>query len=98
MSMYSIESNKKGLEVSSCQSPTLLEFQIPNKHEEVHSSLTMDKNPSKRHSKVQEEEEDPLSYNIDEIFEAFTFNLSKKEVGRKRVRNEKQNDGTLKEI
>ena len=39
-----------------------------------------------------------MSYNIEEIFEAFTFNLVKKEVSRKRVRNEKKNDGTLKEI
>ena len=55
MSMYSIESDKKGLEVSSCRSPTLLEVQILDKHEEVHSSPTTDKNPSERHSKVQEE-------------------------------------------
>ena len=39
-----------------------------------------------------------MSYNIDEIFEAFTFNLCKKEVSRKRIRNEKQNDGTFKEV
>ena len=45
-----------------------------------------------------EEEEDPSSYNINEIFESFTFILCKKEVSRKRIRNEKQNDGTLKEI
>ena len=76
----------------------MLEFQIIDKHEEVHSSLTTDKNPSERHSQVQEEEEDPSSYNIDEIFEAFTFKLFKKEVSWKRIRNEKQNDGTLKEI
>jgi hypothetical protein len=64
MSMYNIESNRKGSEVSSHQSPTLLEVQIPDKHEEVHSSLTMDKNSLERHSQVQEEEEDPSSYNI----------------------------------
>ena len=58
----------------------------------------MEKNPSKRHSITQEEKEDPSSYNIEEIFEAFTFNLFKKEVSRKRVRNEKKNDGTLKKI
>ena len=80
MSMYNIESNRKGLEVSSCSSPTLLEVHIPDKHEEVHSSLTTDKNPSERHSQVQEEEDNPLSYYIDEIFEAFTFKLLKKEV------------------
>ena len=89
MSMYSIKSDRKGSEVSSHQSPSLLEVHIPDQHEEVHSSPTTDKNPSKRHSKVQEEEEDPSSCNINEIFEAFTFNLFKKEVSRKRVRNEK---------
>ena len=62
------------------------------------SDLTMDKNQSERHSQVQQEEEDPLNYNIDEIFETFTFNLCKKEVSRKRIRNEKQNDGTFKEV
>ena len=72
--------------------------QVPKQPEELHSSLTTNKNQSKRHSQVQQEEEDLLSYNIDEIFEAFTFNLCKKEVSRKRIRNEKQNDGTFKEV
>ena len=39
-----------------------------------------------------------MNYNIYEIFKAFTFNLCKKEVSRKRIRNEKQNDGTFKEV
>jgi hypothetical protein len=78
--MYCIESNRKGSEVSSCRSPTLIEVQIPGKHDEVHSSSTMDKNLSERHSKDQEEEEDPSSYSIDEIFESFKFNVFKKEV------------------
>jgi hypothetical protein len=99
MSLYNIESNRKDSDLSSHRSPTLLEVQNPNKHEEVHSFVTIDKNPLERHSQVQEEEEeDPSSYNIDEIIESFTFTISKKEVSRKRIRNEKQNDGTLKEI
>ena len=32
------------------------------------------------------------------MFDAFTFNLYKKEVSRKRIRSVKQNDGTMKEI
>ena len=52
--------------------------------------MTTYKALSKRHSKVQEEEEDPVSYNIGEIFEAFTFNLFKKQVSLKRIKNEKQ--------
>ena len=57
MSLYIIQSNKKDLEVSSRRSPTLVEAQIPDKPEEVHSSPTIDKNPSERHSQVQQEEE-----------------------------------------
>ena len=94
MSMYNINFDRKGLEVSSYQSPTLIEVQIPK---EFHSSPSIEKNPSERHSIIQEEE-DPSSYNIQEIFEAFTFNLCKKEVSKKRVRSEKQNDGNLNEI
>ena len=89
MSLYIIESNGKDSEVSSQITPTLVENQVPEQPEEVHSYPTMDKNQSERHSQVHQEEEDPLSYNIDEIFEAFTFNLHKREVSQKRIRNEK---------
>ena len=95
--MHSIDYDRERLEVPSYQSPTLIEVQIPDKHEQVHSSPTTDKIPSERHSKIQEEEEDPLFYNIDEIFEV-NFILFKKEVSRKRVHNENHNDGNLKEI
>jgi len=98
MSLYNIESNEKHSEVSSRRTPTMIENQVPEQLEEVHSSPTTDKNQSERHSQVQQEEEDSLSYNIDEIFEAFTFNFCRKEVSRKRIRNEKQNDGTFKEV
>ena len=43
-------------------------------------------------------EDHPSSYNIKDIFGAFTFNLHRKEVSRKRVRKVKQNDGTLEEM
>ena len=95
--MYNSYSYRESSEVSSHRSPTLIEIQISDKHEEVHSSPPTEKNPSERHSIIQEEE-DPLSYNIEKRFEAFTFSLYKKEVSRKRVHNEKQNNGTLKEI
>ena len=48
MSMYSIEFDRKGSEVSSRRSPTLIEVQILDKHEEVHSSPITDKIPSQR--------------------------------------------------
>jgi hypothetical protein len=98
MSLYNIESDKRDSKLSSRQTPTLIGTQVPEQPEEVHSSPTKDKNQFERHSQVQQEEEDPSSYNFDEIFEAFTLNLYKKEVNRKRVRSEKQNDGTVKEV
>ena len=73
----------------------MIENQGPEQLDEVHSSPKTDKNQSERHSQI---EEDQLNYDIDEVFEAFTFNLSKKEVGRKRIRNERQDDGTYKEV
>ena len=79
------------------RNPTLIKAQILENQEEVHSSPTTEKILSERHSIIQEEE-NPSSYNIEEIFEAFTFHLYKKELSQKRVRNEKQNDGTMKEI
>jgi hypothetical protein len=98
MSLYNIESNEKHSEVSSQRTPTMIENQGPEQLDEVHNSLTADKNQSERHSQIQQTEEDQLNYNIDEVFEAFTFNLSKKEVSQKWIRNEIQDDGTYKEV
>ena len=53
MSLHNIESNEKHLEVPSLRTPTMIENQVPEQLDEVHSSLTMDKNQSERHSQVQ---------------------------------------------
>ena len=45
-----------------------------------------------------QEEDHPSSYNIEEIFGAFTFNLCRKEVIWKRIRSVKQNDGNMNEM
>ena len=84
MSMYSLDSNREDSEVPSCQCPTLIEAPLPKHIEEVHSSLETEKIPSERHSIIHEEE-NPSSYNMEEIFDAFTFNLYKKEVSWKRI-------------
>ena len=97
MFMYSIDFEREDSEVPSHQSSTLIEDQIPKNQEEVHSSPTTEKILFERHLVIQEEE-NPSSYNIEEIFEAFTFNLYKKEVSWKRVWNEKHNDATMKEV
>jgi hypothetical protein len=89
VSLYNIESNEKHSEVSSRRNPTMIENQVPEQLNEVHSSPIADKNQSERHSKIQQTEEDQLNYNIDEVFKAFTFNLCKKEVSWKQIRNER---------
>ena len=76
----------------------MIENQVPEQLDEVHSSPRADKNQFERHSQIQQTKEDQLNYNIDEVFEAFTFNLCKKEVSQKWIRNERQNDGTYKEV
>ena len=42
MSMYSLDSDREDSEVPSCQYPTLIEAQLPEHQEEVHSSPTME--------------------------------------------------------
>ena len=84
MSMYSLDSDREDSKVPSRRYPTLIEDPLPEHLEEVHSCPVTEKILSERNS-VMHEEENPLSYNIEEIFEAFTFNIYKKKVSQKRV-------------
>ena len=97
--MNILDSDQEDSTMPSHRSPTLIlqDAPLPVHLEEVHSPPVTEKISSERHSVIQEEEH-PFSYNIEEIFDAFTFNLYKKEINRKRIRNEKQNDRTMKEI
>ena len=81
-----LDSDQEDSDVPSPRSPTLIlqDAPLPVHLEEVHSSPVTKKNPSERHSMIQEEEH-PSSYNIEEIFDSFTFNLYK-------------NDETMKEV
>ena len=55
MSMYSLDYDREYSEVPSHRTPTLIEAQLPKNQEEVHSSPTIEKIPSERHSVIQEE-------------------------------------------
>jgi hypothetical protein len=80
--MYNLDLDKEDSKVPSHRSPTLIEDPLLEHLEGVHSSLVTKKIPSERHSLIHEEE-NPSSYIMEEIFNAFTFNLYKKEVRRK---------------
>ena len=58
MSLYNIESNEKHSEVSSQRTPTMIENHVPKQLDELHSSPTVDKIQSERHSQIQQGEED----------------------------------------
>ena len=76
MFMYNINLNKEDSDVPTHRSPTIIlhNTPLPMHLEEVHSSPIMENIPSERHSMIQEEDH-PFSYNIEEIFDAFTFNI-----------------------
>ena len=65
--------------------------------DEVDSSHIVENVLFERNSMVQEEDH-LSSYNMKEIFGAFTSNLHRKEVSKKRVRKVKKNNGTLEEM
>ena len=57
--------------------------------------------PSKKHcsnNSVIQEQEGPSSYNIEEVFGSFTFDLHQREVSRKNFREVKEDDGTMRYI
>ena len=99
MSMYSPDLDGEDSDGPSNRSPTIVihDAPLPLHMEEVHSSPITEKVPFERHFVIQEEDH-PLSYNIEEIYDAFTFNLHMKEVSWKRVQKVKQSDGTLEEM
>ena len=70
------------LDGPSNRSPTIVihDAPLPLHMEEVHSSPIMDKVTFELLFVIQEEDH-PLSYNIEEILGTFTFNLQRKEVG-----------------
>ena len=76
MSMYKFDLDREYSDVPSHQSPTVIihDAPLPMHLEEVHSSPVTEKIPSERNLVVQEEDH-PSSYNIEEIFDAFTFNF-----------------------
>ena len=81
-----LNSYQEDSDVPSHQSPTLIlqDAKFPKQLEVVHSSPVMEKILSERHSVIHEQE-NPSSYNIEEIFDVFIFILYKKEVSRKRI-------------
>ena len=97
--MYSLDSDWEDSNLPSNQFPIVVihDAPLPMHTKEVHSSPITEFFLSNRHSMI-EEEDHPSSYNIKEIFGAFTFNLHRKEVSRKRVQKVKQSDGTLEEM
>jgi hypothetical protein len=86
MSMYNLHYREEDSEFLSNQTPTIVlhNAPLPMHVEEVHSSPITKKVPSESHSMVQEKDH-PSSYNIEEIFGAFTFNLHRRKLVRREL-------------
>lgn len=84
MSMYSLYSSEEGLDFLSSQVPTIVIHNTSlSMHEEgICNSPITKKVPFERHSVVSEENH-TSSYNIEEIFGSFTFNLHEKKLDGK---------------
>ena len=97
--MYSLDFGEEVSDFLSNWTPTVVIHNAPllMHVEEVHNSHITENVLSERNPVVQEEDH-PSSYNIKEIFGAFTFNINRNEVSWKRVRKVKQNDGTLEDM
>jgi hypothetical protein len=97
--MYSLDSSEESSYFLSSRTPNVLihNTPLPMHEEEIYSSPITKKVPSERHSMVLEKDH-PSSYNIEEIFGSFTFNLHRREVSQKRFRKVKKVDGTLEEM
>ena len=103
VSMYDIDSNDEGSKFVSSRTPSIVRQITPPlvNDKEIKILPITKKIYSERHCSVNSvilEEEHPSSYNIEEIFGSFTFNLHRREVSRKKFRKVKQVDGTMREI
>ena len=100
--MYDIDYDDEGAFVSSHTPFIVRQITLPPMNdEEINNSPIIDKIPSERHCFVNSvilEEEHPSSYNIEEIFASFTFDLHRREVSQKKYRKLKHIDGTMREI
>ena len=93
--MYNLDSDGEHLDVPSHRSPTIvIHDALLLINLEVHSSTITEKGLSERHSMIQDEDHHS-SYNIEEIFGSFTFNLCRKEFRQKRIRKVKKNHVTV---
>lgn len=101
--MYGIDYNDEGIVFVSSWTPSIIRKITPPliNDEEINSSPITEKISSERHFSVNSvimKEQHPSSYNIEEIFGSFTFDLHRREVSWKKFRKVKQVDGTMREI
>lgn len=103
VSLYNIDSDNEDIACASSRTPSLIREIIPplEQGEEMDSSHATVKIPSDKHCSnnlVILKQEGPSSYNIEEVFSSFTFDLHRRESSRKKFRKVKEDDGTMRDI
>ena len=94
MSIYGIDFDDEGIEYVSCQTSSTVRkiTPPPMNDEEINNLLITDKIPSERYCSINSiilKEEHTSSFNIEEIFGCFTFDLHRREVSWKKFRKVK---------
>lgn len=103
ISLYNIDFDNENSNYASSQTPSLIKeaFSPHEQGEEMTIYWATVNISSENHlsnNSMMPEPEGPSSYNIEEIFGCFTFDLHRKEVSKKKFWKVKESDGTLKDI
>lgn len=103
VSLYDIDSENEKLDDTSSQTPSLIKEACwaHEPGEEINSKQAIVTNPSEIHCSSNVEipvAEGPSSYNIEELFGSFTFNLHRKKVRRKKFQKVKERYGQVRPI
>lgn len=103
VSLYNIEFDNKNFDYASSRNPSLIkEVSSPHEQGEERPSywttvrISLEKHISNNSMIL--EPQVPSSYNIEEIFGSFTFDLHRKEVNKIKFWKVNETDGTLREI
>ena len=63
-----------------------------------HSTVKITSTTHCPNNSVVPKQEGPSSYNIEEVFGSFTFDIHQRELSRKKFKKVKEDDGTMREI
>ena len=98
ISLYNIDFDNEDIACESSRNPSIRREITPPPEQGEEATVKI---PSEKHCSnnlVVPEQEGPSTYNIEEVFDSFTFDLHRREVNRKKFKKVKEDDGTMSDI